>query len=54
MVASLDIIKELPSKEDLVMVYDLRNSVILKKKDRTEDIEYTTSISLKDFNAGKY
>ena len=51
MVASLDIIKELPSKEDLVMVYDLRNSVILKKKDRTEDIEYTTSISLKDFNA---
>jgi len=51
LVASLDIIKELPSKEDLVIVYDLRNSVILKKKNRLEDIEYITSISLKDLGA---
>lgn len=51
MVASLDIINELPSKEDLLIAYDTGNSVILKKKNLTEDIEYITSISLKDLTS---
>ena len=51
MVASLDIINEIPSKEDLVIAYDLRNSVILKKKNLTEDIEYITSISIADLRS---
>jgi len=50
-VASLDIINEIPSKEDLVIAYDLRNSVILKKKNLTEDIEYITSISIADLRS---
>lgn len=49
--ASLDIINEIPSKEDLVIAYDLRNSVILKKKNLTEDIEYITSISIADLRS---
>ena len=49
--ASLDIIKEIPSKEELLIAYDTGNSVILKKKNLTEDIEYITSISLKDLTS---
>ena len=49
--ASLEIINQIPSKEDLLIAYDRGNSVILKKKNRTEDIEYITSISLKDLSA---
>lgn len=48
MVASLDIINEIPSKEDLLIAYDTGNSIILKKKNLTEDIEYITSISITD------
>lgn len=51
MVASLDIINEIPSKEDLIIAYDTGNSVILKKKNLTEDIEYITSISLRDLGS---
>ena len=48
MVASLDIINEIPSKEDLLIAYDTGNSIILKKKNLTEDIENITSISIQD------
>jgi len=50
-VASLEIINQIPSKEDLLIAYDLRNTVILKKKNIPEDIEYITSISIKDLSA---
>ena len=51
MVASLEIVNEIPSKEDLIIAYDLRKSVILKKKNIAEDIEYITSISMDDLKA---